>query len=234
MTASDGEEAYAIALEKQIDLIISDIMMPNTDGLSLLKQIRANADLTHIPIILLTSSEDFNTRMAGWEKGADAYLTKPFHIEELRQLCSSLISGRIRLKGRFSLGEKVDDKIEKVELKGNDELLLERITKAVNENIGNSEFGVEELAEAVGLSRVHLHRRMKALVGLAPRDFLKSIRLKRAAALLKQNTTTISQVGYMVGFSSPGQFSDSFRKYFGCSPSEYIARETEQTDTEEK
>lgn len=234
VTASDGEEAYAIALEKQIDLIISDIMMPNTDGLSLLKQIRANADLTHIPIILLTSSEDFNTRMAGWEKGADAYLTKPFHIEELRQLCSSLISGRIRLKGRFSLGEKVDDKIEKVELKGNDELLLERITKAVNENIGNSEFGVEELAEAVGLSRVHLHRRMKALVGLAPRDFLKSIRLKRAAALLKQNTTTISQVGYMVGFSSPGQFSDSFRKYFGCSPSEYIARETEQTDTEEK
>lgn len=225
VTASDGEEAYAIALEKNIDLIISDIMMPNADGFSLLKQIRSNPDLTQIPLILLTTSEDFNTRMSGWEKGADAYLTKPFHIEELRQLCSSLISGRIRLKGRYTHGEDVERFIEKVEAKGNDELLLERITRAVNENIGNSEFGVEELADAVGLSRVHLHRKMKALLGLAPRDFLKSVRLKRAAELLKKNSNTISQVGYMVGFSSPGQFSDSFRKYFSCSPSEYIARE---------
>ena len=111
-------------------------------------------------------------------------------------------------------------------MKGNDELLLERITKAINENMGDSEFGVEQLAEAIGLSRVHLHRKMKALVGLAPRDFLKSVRLKRAAELLKKRNTNISQVGYIVGFSSPGQFSDSFRKYFGCSPTEYIARET--------
>ncbi|MDE6742190.1 MAG: response regulator, partial [Muribaculaceae bacterium] len=234
VVASDGDEAFAIALEKHIDLVISDIMMPNTDGLSLLKQIRSNADLAHIPIILLTTSEDFNTRMSGWEKGADAYLTKPFHIEELRQLCSSLISGRIRLKGRYSHGERIEENIDKVEIKGNDEILLERIMKAVNENIGNSEFGVEQLAETVGLSRVHLHRKIKTLVGLAPRDFLKGVRLKRAAELLKKNTTTISQVGYTVGFSSPGQFSDSFKKYFGCSPSEYIARETGNNDIEKE
>ena len=226
VTAADGEEAYAIAREKPIDLIVSDIMMPKTDGFELLRKIRANADMAHIPIILLTTSEDFNTRMTGWEKGADGYLTKPFRIEELRQLCASLISGRIRLKGRFSNGEKIEDRIEKIEVKGNDELLLERITKAINENMGDSEFGVEQLAEAIGLSRVHLHRKMKALVGLAPRDFLKSVRLKRAAELLKKRNTNISQVGYIVGFSSPGQFSDSFRKYFGCSPTEYIARET--------
>lgn len=229
VTAADGNEAYRIAQENEIDLIISDINMPNSDGLSLLRHIRANADLAHIPVILLSTSEDLQTRMEGWEKGADAYLTKPFHIEELRQLCASLISGRIRLKGRFSHGEKAEEKIEKVEIKGNDELLLERIMKAVNENIGNSEFGVEELADNVGLSRVHLHRKMKALLGLAPLDFLKSVRLKRAAELLKKNNTNISQVGYTVGFSSPGQFSDSFRKYFGCSPSEYIARETGAT-----
>lgn len=232
--AADGEEAYAIALKKQIDLIVSDIMMPKTDGFALLKQIRSNADLAHIPIILLTTSEDFKTRMAGWEKGADGYLTKPFRIEELRQLCTSLISGRIRLKGRFSHGEKIDETIEKVEVKGNDELLLERITKAINENIGDSEFGVEQLAESVGLSRVHLHRKMKALLGLAPRDFLKSVRLKRAAELLKKRNTNISQVGYTVGFSSPGQFSESFRKYYGCSPSEYIARETGQESFKEE
>lgn len=227
VTASDGDEAYAIALDKQIDLIVSDIMMPKTDGFELLKKIRGNADLAHIPIILLTTSEDFNTRMTGWEKGADGYLTKPFRIEELRQLCSSLISGRIRLKGRFSShGKKVEDNIEKVEVKGNDEILLERITKAINENIGDSEFGVEQLAEAVGLSRVHLHRKMKALLGLAPRDFLKSVRLKRAAEMLLKRNTNISQIGYSVGFSSPGQFSESFKKYFGCSPSEYIAKET--------
>lgn len=231
--AADGEEAYAIALDKQIDLIVSDIRMPKTDGFGLLKQIRSNADLAHIPIILLTTSEDFNTRMAGWEKGADGYLTKPFRIEELRQLCASLISGRIRLKGRFSHGEKIEETIDKIEIKGNDELLLERITKAVNENLGDSEFGVEQLAEAVGLSRVHLHRKMKALIGLAPRDFLKSVRLKRAAELLKQRNTNISQVGYSVGFSSPGQFSESFRKYYGCSPSEYIARDTEAVPGED-
>ena len=227
VTAADGEEAYTIARDKQIDLIVSDIMMPKTDGFELLKKIRGNADLSHIPIILLTTSEDFNTRMTGWEKGADGYLTKPFRIEELRQLCTSLISGRIRLKGRFSHGEKIEESIEKVELKGNDELLIEKITKAVNENIGDSEFGVEQLAEAVGLSRVHLHRKMKTLVGLAPRDFLKSVRLKRAAEMLLKRNTNISQVGYSVGFSSPGQFSESFRKYFGCSPSEYIAKESE-------
>ncbi len=226
ITASDGEEAYAIALEKNIDLIVSDIMMPKSDGFELLRKIRSNADTAHIPIILLTTSEDFDTRMSGWEKGADAYLTKPFRIEELRQLCASLISGRIRLKGRFSHGEKIEGNIDKVELKGNDELLLERITKAINENIGDSEFGVEELAESVGLSRVHLHRKMKALLGLAPRDFLKSVRLKSAAEMLLKRNTNISQVGYSVGFSSPGQFSESFKKYYGCSPSEYIAKET--------
>lgn len=234
VTAADGNEAYRIAQENDIDLIISDINMPNTDGFTLLKQIRGNADLAHIPVILLTTSEDFNTRMTGWEKGADAYLTKPFRIEELRQMCASLISGRIRLKGRFSHGEKVEEKIEKPEVKGNDELLLERIMKAVNENLGNSEFGVEELADTVGLSRVHLHRKMKTILGLAPRDFLKSVRLKQAAELLKKNNTNISQVGYTVGFSSPGQFSESFRKYFGCSPSEYIARENDGNQTQDE
>lgn len=234
VTAPDGAEAYRIAFESDIDLIVSDINMPNTDGFSLLRLIRANADLAHIPVILLTTSEDFESRMTAWEKGADAYVTKPFRIEELRRICANLISGRIRLKGRFTHGETAEAKIDKVQIKGNDELLLERITKAVNENIGNSEFGVEQLAETVGLSRVHLHRKMKALVGLAPRDFLKSIRLKRAAELLKKRNTNISQIGYTVGFSSPGQFSDAFRKYFGCSPSEFIAREDGGPDTSEE
>ncbi len=119
-------------------------------------------------------------------------------------------------------------------MKGNDELLLEKITKAVNENIGDSEFGVEQLADAVGLSRVHLHRKMKSLVGLAPRDFLKSVRLKRAAEMLLKKNTNISQVRYSVGFSSPGQFSESFKKYFGYSPSEYIAKQSESDDTQKE
>lgn len=231
VTASDGNEAYRLAQETDIDLIISDVMMPDADGFTLLKKTRNNADLAHIPVILLTSSDSFETRMSGWSKGADAYLTKPFRIEELRQLCASLISGRVRLRGRYSNGRKVEQAIEKVEVKGNDEVFLEKVMKATNENIGNSEFGVEELAETVGISRAHLHRRLKELLGLAPREFLKSIRLKQAAELLKKNNVNISQVGYMVGFSSPGQFSDAFKKYFGCTPTEFIGRESHEASS---
>lgn len=224
VTASNGNEAYSIAQQRHIDLIISDIMMPESDGFELLKKIRGNFDLSHIPIILLTTSEDFKMKMSGWENGADGYITKPFRIEELRQLVANLISGRIKLKGHFSHGEKTEDKIKKVDIKGNDEILLEKITSAIDENLSDSEFGVEQLADAVGLSRVHLHRKMKILLGLTPRDFLKSVRLKRAAEMLLKKNTNISQIAYSVGFSSPGQFSESFKKYYGCSPSEYISR----------
>lgn len=225
VSACNGIEASQIALNQRIDLIISDVVMPEMDGFDLLKRVKSNFNINHIPFILLTSQTEYENRLRGWNVGADAFLTKPFRVEELLLICENLIRGRVQLKGHFGVNQEIDEKMKPIEVKANDEFLMERLMEAVIENLNNPKFSVEDLAEAVGLSRVQLHRKLKILTGNSTSEFIRNIRLKQAAMLLKEKKVNISQIAYLVGFTNPNLFSIAFKKFYGCSPSEYADRE---------
>lgn len=221
LTANDGDSGIRKALTEKPDLIISDIVMPGTDGFQLVKRIKNNSNTTHIPVMLLTSKADINDRMAGIEHGADAYIVKPFNIDELHLTIENLLKNRQRIKGVYS-GSFQEDKIKTIDIKGNSDKLMEKIMKVINDNLDNPELKVERLAEEVGLSRAQLHRRIKEMTGISTGEFIRNIRLKKAADLLSENKINISQVAYMVGFSSQTHFSTAFRKFYGISPTEHI------------
>jgi AraC-like DNA-binding protein len=170
---------------------------------------------------MLTSKADVANRLEGLERGADAFLAKPFDMEELHMVIENLIQGRQRLKGKYSGAQKQIDKVVQPEVKGNDELLMERIMKAVNKHISNSDFNVDMLTQEVGISRAQLHRKMKEMTGISTSEFIRNIRLEQAARLLKEQKINITQVAYTVGFSNLAHFSTIFRKHFGVAPSEY-------------
>lgn len=220
-SASDGLEAMRIVADTPPDLIVSDVIMPGLDGLTLLNRLKKNADTHHIPVVLLSSKQDIADRMAGWDRGADGYVGKPFHIEELEALVDNLIDNRLRMKGKFSGTQDTEGKISAPEMKGNDEMLLERVMKIIDRNIEDPKLNVENLAQEVGLSRAHLHRKMKELVGMTPGDFIRTIRMRRACELLKKGDVAVTQVAYKVGFTSQPHFSTIFKSFTGFTPSEY-------------
>jgi signal transduction histidine kinase/ligand-binding sensor domain-containing protein/DNA-binding response OmpR family regulator len=202
------------------DLVISDVMMPEMDGFTMLRMIKTNLNLNHLPVVMLTSKADVGNRLEGLERGADAFLAKPFDMDLLHATIENLIQGRKRLKGRFS-GAQQPTMVEQIEVKGNDEQLMERIMKAINKNLSDSDFNVEMLTQEVGISRAQLHRKMKELTGISTSEFVRNIRLEQAARLLKEQKLNITQVAYAVGFSNLAHFSTIFRRHFGVSPSEY-------------
>lgn len=219
----NGAEGLQIALKQLPDLIVSDVVMPEMDGFTLVRKLKGNNNTSHIPVILLTSKTEHTDRIQGLDKGADAYLTKPFVVEELSTLIASLIANRMLLKGKYSGAQDQEDKVKAVEVKSNDEILMERVMKVVNGHLDNPELNVEMLAEQVGLSRVQLHRRMKELTGIPASEFIRNIRLKQAAVLLKDKKMNISQVAYAVGFTNHTHFSTAFKKFYGVSPTDYMA-----------
>lgn len=230
LTAKDGIEAFNIAQTSGIDLIVSDVMMPRMDGFELLKRLKSNARTSIIPIILLTTRAEYETRIKGWDIGAEAFLSKPFNLEELLLLCGNLINGRLRLKGRLSVDKDIDEKIQPVKMKSNDDIFMDKLTAVINENMSNSDFKIEDLADSIGMSRVTLHRRIKGLTGISPVEFVRNIRLAQAAKLLRTCDTNISQVAYAVGFSNPGVFSTAFKNQYGYTPSEYTELSDEQVN----
>ena len=171
--------------DKQFDLVVSDVMMPEMDGFTLLRMIKTNMNLSHIPVVMLTSKSDVANRLEGLEKGADAFLAK---------------------------------------VKGNDELLMERIMKVVNKHLSDSDFNVDTLTTEVGISRTQLHRKMKEMTGLPVSEFIRNIRLEQAARLLEEQKINVTQVAYTVGFNNPAHFSTVFKKQFGISPTEYAEK----------
>lgn len=227
LTAADGEQGLQRALTELPDLIVSDVLMPGMNGLQLLKRLKSHPNTTHIPTILLTSKAEQGDRIEGLEHGADGYMAKPFHIDELQILIDNLLKNRLRIRGKFS-GAYQEDKIKEVELKANSDVLMERVMKIVNDNLDNPDLKVEMLAEEVGLSRAQLHRRLKELTGISSGEFIRNIRLKKAAELLSERKVNISQVAYLVGFSSQTHFSTAFRKFYGISPTEYLNRKGEK------
>ncbi|WP_228115453.1 hybrid sensor histidine kinase/response regulator transcription factor, partial [Segatella copri] len=224
---NNGKEALKQLLTDDFDLVVSDVVMPEMDGITLLRNIKGNANISHVPVIMLTSKSEISDRLEGIKLGADAYLAKPFSLEELHLTIDNLIDNVRRLKGKFSGALKQDDKVEKIEVKGYDEELMERIMKVVNENLSDSDFNVEKMCDEVGVSRTQLHRKLKEMTGVPTSEFLRNIRLNEAARLIRERKINITQVSYMVGFANNSHFSTAFKKYFGMSPTEYAAKYTE-------
>lgn len=224
VTAANGNEAMKILLNKNIDLIISDIIMPEMDGIALLKAIKGNMTTNHIPVILLSSKYEVKDRMEGWSKGADGYIGKPFKMDELISMAENLIDNRLRLRGKFSGVQEQTATIDAPDVKGNDRKLVERITAIINENIESQDLNVGRLSEEVGISRAHLHRKMKELLGMTASEFIRNVRLRRACELLKNRDIDITQITYLVGFASQPHFSTAFKRFTGFTPTEYRAQ----------
>ena len=224
--ASDGKKALEIALTETPDLIISDIMMPGMDGIDLSRKLKHNINVNHIPIILLTAKATPENKIEGLDIGADAYITKPFNTEMLKSTISNLLGNRERLKNKFKGMQQSEEQMLKIEIKSADEILMEKIMKIINENLSNTDLSVEMLALSVGMSRVHLHRKLKELTNQSARDFVRGIRLKQAAVLLSNKKLTISEVAYATGFSNISHFSSSFKDFYGVPPKEYFANQS--------
>lgn len=216
MTRKNGREAYDTILADTPDLVISDIMMPEMDGLSLCRKIKQNTNVNHVPVILLTAKSKPEDTMEGMATGADAYMVKPFNTELLKSTIANLLANRKLLKSKFSGAQQQEDKVQKLSMKSADEILMSKIMKVINENLSNPDLNVEMLAANVGLSRVHVHRKLKELTNLSARDFIKNIRLQQAAALLKEKKLTVSEVAYATGYTNLSHFPVLSRRCMGC------------------
>lgn len=219
--ATDGEEAMIKVMETMPDLIITDVVMPRMDGLTLLKTIKGNIDTNHIPVILLSSKNDVSDRMAGWDKGADGYLGKPFVTEEVLSVAHNLIDTRRQLKSKYTGTQNQDHKIDTPELKGNDKILIDKIVAEIDKHLDDQYLNVDKLSHEVGLSRAHLNRKMKDLFGLTPSEFIRNVRLRKACELLQRQDVDISQIAYSLGYASQPHFSSAFKRFTGMSPTEY-------------
>lgn len=220
-TFSNGKEALDAVFKKRPDLVISDIMMPEMDGIELTSAIKKNVQLNTLPVMLLTAKTANADSIEGFEAGADAYVVKPFDMDVLKTRAAALIGTYTRLRNAFNGNQTQDKFAQKVEVVSNDDRLMERMLRVINEHISDYELTVEDIAEKVGISRVHLYRKLKEITNQSPRDFIRNYRLQRAAELLAENKLNVAQICDIVGFSNPGTFSTSFKKLYGMSPSEY-------------
>lgn len=219
--APNGKEGLKTLLTGKYDLVVSDVMMPEMDGITLLKKIKTNSNISDIPVILLTSKSEVENRLEGLKKGADAFLAKPFNMEELHILIDNLVDNVRRLRGKYTGAQGQTQKIEKIEVKGNKDALMERIMKCINDNLPDPDFNVERLTEEAGISRAQLHRKMKEIAGVSTGEFIRNLRLEQAARLIEEGKINITQVAYSVGFNNQTHFSTVFKKHFGMSPTEY-------------
>ncbi|MDT0688767.1 two-component regulator propeller domain-containing protein [Salegentibacter sp. F188] len=221
ISASNGKAALPIALKENPDLIVSDIVMPQMNGIKFCRKVKNNIKLNHIPIILLTGKTDDETKLKGLDIGADAYLAKPFNIEILKKTIKSLVRNRKILKNSFGGHQTHNDKIEKVQMKSADEKLIQRFMDVVSENLNSTDLNVEMIAQELGISRVHLYRKLKQLTNQSARELIRNIRLNQASELLVSKNISVSEVAYATGFSSVSKFSTSFKEFYGVTPTQY-------------
>lgn len=227
--AGNGRQGLEMTLSELPDIVISDIMMPEMDGIEYLKQVKGNSDICHIPIILLSAKSSLNDQIQGLEYGADEYITKPFSSAYLKARVDSLLKQRQMLYDYYTSKmreEKDASFMEQLapstpQVTHFDDDFICNILQSVEENIQNSEFRIDDLAEAMSMSRTVFYRKVKSLMGVSPVDFVKTMRIKRAVQLLEQDELTVSEVGYMSGFTTPQYFSRVFKEAMGCTPKEY-------------
>ena len=222
-TAANGKDALRVLEEEEISLVVSDVMMPEMNGFELCRMIKSQLPFSHIPVILLTALTDERQRIFGITGGADDYIQKPFHTDYVKIKIIHLLQERQKLRERL-LEKLRDNKLllsepEKVE--SIDDTFLRKFAEQIEAVYADPEYNVEKLSETLGLSRGHLHRKIKELTGTAPVEFLRTYRLNKATQLLRQNAYTVSEVAYRTGFSSPAYFSKCFKAVYGVTPTEY-------------
>lgn len=218
--AVNGKEGITVAQEKIPDLIISDVMMPEMDGMEFCRRIKTDWLTSHIPVIMLTAKASGESKIEGLEIGADDYLTKPFNSKELFVRVKNLLEQRRLLREKFSKEEY--KKPETVTANPLDEEFLQKAFSLAEKNLDNVNFDTEAFAKEMFLSRMQLHRKLQAITGQTPGDFVRSFRLKKAAQMLKENRLSVTQIAFAVGYNSPSQFSRAFSKQFNCTPTEYL------------
>ena len=222
ITCENGREALTEIYRTMPDLVISDIMMPEMDGNALCAKLKGNPSTNHIPVILLTAKNRDEDKLEGLEAGADAYMEKPFNLDILRRTMVNLIGTHRLMRQKYGRTEQIEQKVDEVKMKSPDEKLLEKVLATINQHLSNSDLSVDMIASEVGISRVHLHRKMKELTGHTPHDFIRSLRLKQAANLLANQKMNIAEVVYACGFSNAASFSTMFKSVYGMSPREYM------------
>lgn len=227
-TYPNGKVALNEILKDKPDLIISDVMMPEMDGTTLCTKLKANINTNDVPIILLTAKSREEDQLEGLQTGADAYILKPFNMDILRRTIINLLTMRRTLKNKFTGKESQEEKVEQRKIQTPDDALMQRVMEVINENIGDSDLSVDMIAQKVGISRVHLHRKMKELTNQTPHSFIRNIRLQQAAKLLKDGKQSITDVMYICGFSNSASFSTMFKNLYGCSPREYMQNATKE------
>lgn len=230
LVSGNGKDAFAIICKEIPALVISDIMMPIMDGNTLCAKIKANINTNHIPVILLTAKNRDEDRLEGLETGADAYMVKPFNMEILKSTITNLLKQREILRNKFVGNETRDKNVNHINIETPDDKLLKRIMDVINKNLNNTDLSVEMIANEVGISRVHLYRKMKELTNQTPHDFIRNIRLKQTAYLLSKGHQNISEVMYACGFNNLTSFSTSFKNFYGMSPREYMKEHQNQKE----
>ena len=225
ITASDGEEGLMVLHERKVDFIISDMMMPHMDGLTFCKNVKSNNQTSDIPLVILTAQNSIDNKVECLSIGADAYMEKPFNMNVLQSTIHGLIRNRKIIKGKINSDNLINQHVNTPSLKSNDDFLLERMVKIINENISNSQFSVDDLSVEVGVSRAHLYRKIKGLTNLSAAEFIREARIQHAEKLLKLNKSySIADIAYAVGFEKPKYFSLLFKERYSMTPKEYRER----------
>jgi len=219
VTANDGEEGYRCVLDLVPDMIICDVMMPKMDGYEFCRKVKEDVRISHIPIILLTAKSSEESKYSGIEAGADDYISKPFNIDMLKLKIEKIIQKEKAFQNKFK--KKIEIAPSDVEVVSMDEKFVQRAVSIVEKNIGNPDFLVEDLCREIGISRVYFYKKTLALTGKTPSEFIRFIRLKRAADLLEKSQQFVNEIAYQVGFNEPKYFRKYFKEEFGVTPNEY-------------
>lgn len=217
--AENGQKALDLLKDNDVDLILSDVMMPVMDGVKLCKLVKQNLRTCHIPVYLLSAKVDIKYQLKGLQVGADDYIPKPFSMEVLVAKILNMLRTRYRIFERYSNTIEVEP--EKITTNAMDEEVLKKAIAIVEKNMSNVEFSTEQFASEMNMSRSNLHLKLKAITGKSAIDFIHRIRFNRACQLLKEGKYTISEISFMVGYNTPSYFAARFKKYIGCLPTEY-------------
>jgi YesN/AraC family two-component response regulator len=220
--ANDGIEGWEYMQNNLIDIVISDVMMTEVDGIQFCKKIKNNINTCHIPFIIITTKSSLVDLIERMETSADAFVFKPFNPKTLLFKVEKLIEQKKTLKDKFS--KSLNFEAKEMVLISADERLMQKAVNLVKDNISNPELTIEDLGSELGMSRVHTYRKIKALTNMTPSEFIRTIRIKQASYLLSQNKINISEVAYAVGFRSHQYFTKCFQDYFRMSPSDYSQR----------
>ena len=219
LVAKNGLEALDIIKDNEIDIIISDVMMPEMDGLELCRNIKSNLETSHIPVILLTAKNTAEDRIECYNAGADGYISKPFELKILEARINNFIIHKKSKQEEFRTNVEVD--IDSLETSSIDKDFLDKVVSVIKSNMAEGDFDVVQLADALAVSKSSLYRKMKIATGLSPIEFIRNIRLKHGSQLLKNKSMSIAEVAYECGFSNPKYFATCFKEDFGVTPKEY-------------